>query len=594
MTEKATYLIHTCWTMQKSFATGTSGQIGQSFAVVEKQWRCKECNTDNFPRRDKCYKCKSRRTDVDSTTESSSSSSSSLFGNSVWKEAFDPSTRQIYYYNQQTMETSWSRPAEMGPAPTATGTFGRGAAGSTAQVELEEKNARWLLRPARKQAELDVSRLQAHEGGNEFNIWYGKYAGDYTKGKGGGLGKDPAPSRCDPENDAGWTKGSKRSGSEKAYFCLHFAKGSCAKGHECTFFHHIPTAIDDGKHEQMKDVFGRDRFQTHRDDMTGVGSFSSDCRTLYVGGLKKKDDIETLLHRHFGMWGEIEQLNIISRLSVAFVRYRCRINAEIALIAMANQSFGGGEVLNVRWAHDDPNPVAITAKARADADAVAAAITSKGIRPPSTLTDVKTSDYLAIEQGIVDVAAIERIENSTTTTLEEKYATKVNPTSSSSSLQLLAEYDDNDDNGEGKIGNRIPSSSSSLSSSSSSSTVFTGRDATAFLFARNVLTVEAPPPPPLDRNSTQYSTWYYEKYLPWITSEASVSSSKVEEEDDEQHEIHSKREEHEDNHTSANKMPPIVGQEEEEKEFKKNREMVEKDVESNNVDGPSQKKQRIL
>jgi hypothetical protein len=41
-------------------------------------------------------------------------------------------------------------------------------------------------------------------------------------------------------------------------------------------------------------------------------------------------------------------------------------------------------------------------------------------------------------------------------------------------------------------------------------------------------------------------------------------------------------------------MPPIVGQEEEEKEFKKNREMVEKDVELNNVDGPSQKKQRIL
>ena len=578
--------------MQKTFATGTSGPIGQSFAVVEKQWRCLECNTDNFPRRDKCYKCKSRRTDEDSS--SSSSTAVTSFGNSSWKEAFDASTRQIYYYNQQTMETSWSRPVEMGPAPNATGTFGRGAAGSTSQIELEEKNTRWLLRPARKQAELDISRLQAHEGGNDFNIWYGKFAGDYTKGKGGGLGKDPAPYRCDPENDAGWTKGSKRSSSEKAYFCLHFAKGSCAKGHECTFLHHIPTAIDDGKHEQMKDVFGRDRFQTHRDDMTGVGSFSSDCRTLYVGGIKKKDDVEALLQRHFGMWGEVEQLNIISRLSVAFVRYRCRINAEIALIAMANQSLGGGEVLNVRWAHDDPNPVAVSSKARADADVVAAAISSKSIHPPSAVTDNKSSNNQGNDdfQQIVDVAGM-------TTTEGESHR---GGSSGSSSLQLLTEYEDNEEINAASNTHKP----ATITSSSSSSSAFTGSDATAFLFAQNVLQVEAPPPPPLDRNSTQYSTWYYEKYLPWITSEANKAptstSSSLADEDEEEEERHSHSTggtHYEDSHLNSSIIPPIVGQEDSrtlkrDSLIDKQGVVEEEESVEGGLVGPSTKKQRIL
>jgi len=583
---------------EKSFATGTSGPIGQSFAVVEKQWRCLECNTDNFPRRDKCYKCKSRRSDEDSSSSSSSSTAITSFGNSSWKEAFDASTRQIYYYNQQTMETSWSRPVEMGPAPTATGTFGRGAAGSTSQIELEEKNARWLLRPARKQAELDTSRLQSHEGGNDFNIWYGKYAGDYTKGKGGGLGKDPAPYRCDPENDAGWTKGSRRSSSEKTYFCLHFAKGSCAKGHECTFLHHIPTAIDDGKHEQMKDVFGRDRFQTHRDDMTGVGSFSSDCRTLYVGGLKKKEDMEALLQRHFCMWGEIEQLNIIPRLSVAFVRYRCRINAEIALIAMANQSLGGGEVLNVRWAHDDPNPVAVSSKARADADVVAAAITSKSVHPPSAVTD-NTSNK---NQGKDDMQQIVDVAGMTTTEGESHRG------GSSSSLQLLTEYEDNEEIDAASNTHKpatISSKFSSSLSSSSSSSAFTGSDATAFLFAQNVLQVEAPPPPPLDRNSTQYSTWYYDKYLPWITSEANkapTSSSTLSEEEEDERHSHSTGGTHDDDsHLNSSKIPPIVGQEDSRTLKRDNHtdkqgvvEEEEEAAEGGGVVGPSMKKQRIL
>jgi hypothetical protein len=41
---------------------------------------------------------------------------------------------------------------------------------------------------------------------------------------------------------------------------------------------------------------------------------------------------------------------------------------------MGNQALDQNEVLNVRWAHDDPNPVAKDAALRANADAVLAAM----------------------------------------------------------------------------------------------------------------------------------------------------------------------------------------------------------------------------
>ncbi|CAN0018863.1 unnamed protein product, partial [Hapterophycus canaliculatus] len=40
-------------------------------------------------------------------------------------------------------------------------------------------------------------------------------------------GKDKAPSRCDPELDAGVTRGSEAGALE---FCIFFARGACARG----------------------------------------------------------------------------------------------------------------------------------------------------------------------------------------------------------------------------------------------------------------------------------------------------------------------------------------------------------------------------
>lgn len=44
----------------------------------------------------------------------------------MWREALDPTTKQVYYYNLETGATQWDRPEEMGPAPFATGKLVKG------------------------------------------------------------------------------------------------------------------------------------------------------------------------------------------------------------------------------------------------------------------------------------------------------------------------------------------------------------------------------------------------------------------------------------------------------------------------------------
>lgn len=56
------------------------------------------------------------------------------------------------------------------------------------------------------------------------------------------------------------------------------------------------------------------------------------CRTLFVGNLLKNKyespkALEETLWKQFGEWGELESLNVIWRLSIAFPRYRLRTSA---------------------------------------------------------------------------------------------------------------------------------------------------------------------------------------------------------------------------------------------------------------------------
>ena len=147
-----------------------------------------------------------------------------------------------------------------------------------------------------------------------------------------------ADSRCVVSRDAGYTIADSAD-VDTAFFCVHFAKGGCMRGDQCRFYHRIPTAEDDAALERTRDVFGRERFSTQRDDMGGgeccsvcvcvcvcaaahrtrllsrmpphttpVGSFTDNNRTLYVGGISRKpgQDVKEMIERHFSEWGEEE------------------------------------------------------------------------------------------------------------------------------------------------------------------------------------------------------------------------------------------------------------------------------------------------
>ncbi|EUC57018.1 Pre-mRNA-splicing factor CWC2 [Rhizoctonia solani AG-3 Rhs1AP] len=142
------------------------------------------------------------------------------------------------------------------------------------------------------------------------------------------------------------------------YCCLFFARGCCPYGYECEYLHDLPSPST-SMPDSSKDCFARDKFSDYRDDMGGVGSFSRQNRTLYIGRIKETGpgpETEEIVRRHFKMWGEIVFLRVLQHRSVAFVTYADEANAQFAKEAMACQSMDNDEILNVRWATEDPNP----------------------------------------------------------------------------------------------------------------------------------------------------------------------------------------------------------------------------------------------
>lgn len=70
--------------------------------------------------------------------------------------------------------------------------------------------------------------------------------------------------------------------------------------------------------------------------------------------------VERQAQAQFGLLGEVESIKGLPSQGVVFVRYRCRVNAEFAREAMIGQSMqqmGDGEVLRIKWAKEDPDPV---------------------------------------------------------------------------------------------------------------------------------------------------------------------------------------------------------------------------------------------
>jgi hypothetical protein len=154
--------------MRKLTALGVVGSAGKAHTVYGKNWMCPACKQPNYASRDVCTRCKTARPAGAQEIVMTPALEAALEGReTAWKEALDPATRQIYYYNPDTKETSWTRPAEMGAAPYATGFFGRGAVGENVQAKHTARNAEWLKRPARKQSSIDPTKMQKSDGAQE-------------------------------------------------------------------------------------------------------------------------------------------------------------------------------------------------------------------------------------------------------------------------------------------------------------------------------------------------------------------------------------------------------------------------------------------
>ena len=232
-------------------------------------------------------------------------------------------------------------------------------------------------RPARKQVEEYTKRGVIEDMGN-YNIWYGKYESVQGK-RGEARGKgEQAETRCHLATDVGRTRGDDNPG---AFICYLFAQGRCHLGSECSYLHRVPDDEFDARLDTAKDCFGRTRHGSDSDNMGGVGNFNRESTTLYAGGLKVRssDDLELRVRDNFGEFGELASVKAFPKRAITFVTYINRASAEFAKIAMADQGLGNGDVLNVRWAYDDPNPKTIELKKRKTQEMVLAALKKRGL-----------------------------------------------------------------------------------------------------------------------------------------------------------------------------------------------------------------------
>ncbi|KDN38269.1 hypothetical protein K437DRAFT_259466 [Tilletiaria anomala UBC 951] len=253
-------------------------------------------------------------------------------------------------------------------------------------------------RPARKQITpegleaIKAAADKSAQSGVTYNLWYNKWAGGDSYDAAANNRK--AETRCDISRDSGYTRGDINGG---AYVCLFFARGYCPLGADCTYLHRLPPPIP--LPDQGRDIFGREKHGDYRDDMGGVGSLQRVNRTLYIGRVHEEprlsggggatngvnwrdsgrtakggksaggkggslmkhsyDDLsltEKVLWRHFSEWGEIERIRILHGRGCGFVTYKTEAGAQFAKEAMSHQSLDHDEILNVRWATEDPNP----------------------------------------------------------------------------------------------------------------------------------------------------------------------------------------------------------------------------------------------
>lgn len=264
-----------------------------------------------------------------------------------------------------------------------------------AEKSGQRRTVKKKRRPARPQVDPATWKggLPPPQTGTIFNIWYNKWSGGDREDK--YISKSPALGRCSISRDSGYTRADRIPGS---FFCLFFARGLCPRGHECEYLHRLPTVTD--LFNPNVDCFGRDKHSDYRDDMGGVGSFMRQNHTLYIGRIHVSEEIEEIVSRHFAEWGQIERIRVLNSRGVGFVTYTNEANAQFAKEAMAHQSLDHNEILNVRWATVDPNPMAQARDKRRVEEQAAAAI--RAALPEEFVKEVEGKDRESVKRRRVE------------------------------------------------------------------------------------------------------------------------------------------------------------------------------------------------
>jgi len=227
--------------------------------------------------------------------------------------------------------------------------------------EFRSKHIEELMkRPARKQIQGLKKDTAYLEGNYDYNIWYDKYISD----KHNEQERVASLYKCDPEKDTGYTRADIME-KHTSYFCVYFARGYCAEGTKCRYYHRVPQPEDLIYEENAKDVFGRTRHDTFKEDLSGIGCFRNNCRTISVCEMKVPENTATpardtvkLMYEEMAKWGEIEDIKFLPQRAMANVRYTHRFYAEFAKEAMQDQSLGGSDVLDIKWCIEEDTKTA--------------------------------------------------------------------------------------------------------------------------------------------------------------------------------------------------------------------------------------------
>lgn len=219
-----------------------------------------------------------------------------------------------------------------------------------------------LKHPARLQiTPEELNKYEYTEGSDNYNIWFGKYVTDRYDKSAKHITRFVAKYKCNPQKDSGYTKAD-RIYNSKQFFCIYFARGCCAYGSNCLYKHRVPTENDELEFEHTVDIFGREKYSTYKDDMSGVGCFNSDCRTLFIGSVfinnfNDAPKVEKLLYDEFSNFGNVDYVRYIPNKNIAFVQYSNRVNAEFAKVAMSDQPLENhSTALTIKWAYEYKHP----------------------------------------------------------------------------------------------------------------------------------------------------------------------------------------------------------------------------------------------